>query len=57
MKWITRERPRIDRVACPLLIYQDDHEQLQQGFVMYDALFAWLKHTRGEKHDWNPQRV
>ena len=37
--------------------YQDDHEQLKQGFVMYDALYAWLKHTRGETHDWNPQRV
>lgn len=37
--------------------YKDDHEQLKQGFVVYDALYAWLKHTRGEKHDWNPQRV
>ena len=37
--------------------YRDDHEQLQLGFVMYDALYSWLKHTRGEKHDWNPQRV
>ncbi len=37
--------------------YKDDHEQLKLGFVMYDALYAWLKHTRGETHDWNPQRV
>ena len=37
--------------------YQDDHEQLKQGFVMYDALYAWLKHTRSETHDWNPQRA
>lgn len=34
----------------------DDHEQIQHGFVMYDALYAWLKHARDEKHDWNPQR-
>lgn len=37
--------------------FSDDREQLQQGFVMYDALYAWLKHTRGETHNWNPQRA
>jgi hypothetical protein len=37
--------------------FQDDHEQLRNGFVIYDALYAWLKHVRDEKHDWNPQRT
>jgi len=37
--------------------FADDHEQLVHGFVMYDALHAWLKHVRDEKHDWNPQRT
>jgi hypothetical protein len=36
--------------------FRDDHEQLRRGFVVYDALYAWLKHVRNEKHDWNPQR-
>lgn len=36
-------------------LFKDDHEQLQHGFVMYDALFAWLKKARDEKHNWNPQ--
>jgi hypothetical protein len=36
--------------------FDDDHEQLEHGFVVYDALYAWLKHARHEKHDWNPQR-
>lgn len=36
--------------------FRDDHEMLKHGFVVYDALFAWLKHVRDEKHDWNPQR-
>jgi hypothetical protein len=36
--------------------FDDDHEQLRQGFVIYDALYAWLTHVRNEKHDWNPQR-
>ena len=37
--------------------FTDDHEQLIHGFVMYDALYSWLKNARGEKHDWNPQRI
>jgi hypothetical protein len=37
--------------------FADDHEQLVHGFVMYDALYSWLKHVRDEKHNWNPQRI
>lgn len=36
--------------------YRDDHEQLEHGFVVYDALFAWSRDVRGETHSWNPQR-
>lgn len=36
--------------------FADDHEQLKHGFVIYDALYSWLKHARAEKHDWNPQK-
>lgn len=35
--------------------FADDHEQLRHGFVVYDALYAWLKQARDEKHTWNPQ--
>jgi hypothetical protein len=37
-------------------LYGDDHEQLQHGFVIYDALYAWLREATNEKHTWNPQR-
>jgi hypothetical protein len=37
-------------------LFADDHEQLWYGFVVYDALYAWLREARDEKHDWNPQR-
>jgi hypothetical protein len=37
-------------------LFSDDHEQLKHGFVLYDALYAWLRHARHERHDWNPQR-
>ena len=36
--------------------FPDDHEMLRHGFVVYDALYSWLKHVHDEKHDWNPQR-
>jgi hypothetical protein len=38
-------------------LFQDDHEQLEHGFVVYDALYAWARHARGETHTWNPQRA
>lgn len=38
-------------------VFADDHEQLRHGFVMYDALYAWLREARSERHTWNPQRV
>lgn len=33
--------------------FTDDHEMLKHGMVMYDALYAWCCHARGEKHSWN----
>jgi hypothetical protein len=36
--------------------FADDHEQLTQGMVLYDALYSWAKFVRDERHSWNPQR-
>ena len=33
--------------------FADDHAMLAQGIVMYDALYAWCKHTQQETHSWN----
>lgn len=33
--------------------FQNDHEMLTHGMVMYDALYAWCCHARGERHSWN----
>ncbi|HSE12835.1 MAG TPA: chromate resistance protein ChrB domain-containing protein [Rudaea sp.] len=35
-------------------LYSDDHEMLKYGMVVYDALYAWCRHARGETHTWNP---
>ena len=38
-------------------LFPDDHELLARGLVIYDALYAWLQHAKGERHTWNPQRA
>ena len=38
-------------------LFREDHEQIRHGFVMYDALLAWLREARAETHTWNPQRA
>jgi hypothetical protein len=37
-------------------LFDDDREMLRHGFVVYDALYAWLERARDERHTWNPQR-
>ena len=32
--------------------FQDEHACLAQGMVIYDALYAWCEHARGERHNW-----
>ena len=35
--------------------FADDHALLQQGMVMYDALYAWCEHCQSESHHWPPK--
>jgi rhodanese-related sulfurtransferase len=30
----------------------DDHGLLERGFIVYDALFAWLRFAADERHNW-----
>jgi hypothetical protein len=34
--------------------FADDHAMLQQGMVLYDALYTWCRSRQGETHDWRP---
>lgn len=36
-------------------VFQDDHEMLAHGMVMYDALYAWCRSCQGETHAWPPR--
>jgi hypothetical protein len=33
--------------------YKNDHEQLNIGMKMYDALYSWARYVQNEKHTWN----
>jgi rhodanese-related sulfurtransferase len=35
--------------------FQDDHEMLKHGLVMYDALYTWCRSLQGETHNWPPK--
>ena len=37
------------------LAFADDHEQLEAGMSVYDALYLWCRSGRGETHDWRPE--
>jgi hypothetical protein len=37
--------------------FTNDQEQIKHGFIVYDALYAWAREARDEKHTWNPHRV
>jgi hypothetical protein len=30
----------------------DDHSMLEHAFILYDALFAWLRYAAAERHNW-----
>jgi len=35
--------------------FEDDHEMLRHGMVIYDALYAWCKSCQEESHAWPPR--
>lgn len=35
----------------------DDHEVLERGFVVYDALYAWARLAARETHGWYPEQM
>jgi rhodanese-related sulfurtransferase len=37
-------------------LYKDDHEMLEHGMVVYDALYAWCKEGKEETHSWTPEK-
>jgi hypothetical protein len=51
MKWITRARPKIDRIACPWLIARFIDEAPEFLFVPADRVFAVAAETGAVPYD------
>lgn len=51
MKWITRERPKIDRIACPWLIKRFVDGDAEFIYVHRDSVFQKAKELRAIPYD------
>jgi rhodanese-related sulfurtransferase len=38
-------------------LYRNDHEMLERGMLLYDALYAWCRSDKVEAHTWNPALI
>jgi rhodanese-related sulfurtransferase len=49
---LTPQSPGLMAISLGLSVnFPDDHAMLEQGMVMYDALYAWIKSARAEAHN------
>ncbi|MFH6935986.1 chromate resistance protein ChrB domain-containing protein [Flavobacterium sp. FlaQc-30] len=51
MKWITRERPKIDRIACPWLIKRFVDEEAEFIYVPKELVFIKAKELNAIPYD------
>jgi len=51
MKWVTRERPKIDRIACPWLIKRFIDQDPEFLYVPPDQVLAVAKETNAIPYD------
>jgi hypothetical protein len=51
MKWVTRERPKIDRIACPWLVARFIDEQPEFLYVPSDRVQAVAEETGAIPYD------
>jgi hypothetical protein len=51
MKWVTRERPKIDRIACPWLVARFIDEQPEFLYVPSDRVHAVAEETGAIPYD------
>jgi len=49
---LTPQSPGLVAISLGLSVnFNDDHAMLEQGMVIYDALYAWVKSARAEIHN------
>ena len=53
---LTPESPGLYAISIGLShLFDDDHEVLRHGMVLYDALYLWCRDYSGEGHAWPPK--
>ncbi len=49
---LTPQSPGLMAISLGLsLNYPDDHAMLEQGMIVYDAFYAWIRSVRAERHN------
>ena len=51
MLWVTRERPKVDRIACPWLIRRFIDSEAEIIYVPADDVLATAQRDRGHSFD------
>lgn len=51
MEWVTRERPKVDRIACPWLILRFIDSRAQFRYVPADQVLGVAKQTGAIPYD------
>ena len=51
MKWITRARPKTDRIACPWLIQRFIDPDAEISYVLADTVLDHARHVGGRSFD------
>lgn len=36
---------------------EDDHQMLEVGMTIYEALYSWCQSLTNERHGWNPEQI
>jgi hypothetical protein len=36
---------------------KDDHQMLEVGYVIYEALYSWCNSLVNERHSWHPEQI
>jgi rhodanese-related sulfurtransferase len=44
-------------LGLSVLAGDDDHGMLRQGFMVYDALYAWIRFAGDERHNWPAKKT
>jgi hypothetical protein len=51
MKWVTRERPKTDRIACPWLIRRFIDDEAEIAYVPADEVLQTARREGGRSFD------